>query len=50
MSVGTRLPFSPKQIEHKEIDYEKPNIVMEKVLVLEKEIANDMEKIRSMIQ
>lgn len=39
-----------KQIEHMEVEYEKPNIVMEKVLVLEKEIANEIEEIKSMIQ
>jgi type I restriction enzyme M protein len=39
-----------KQIEHKEVEYEKPNIVMEKVLVLEKDIAMDIQEIKSMIQ
>jgi len=38
-----------KQIDHKEIEYEKPDIVMAKVLVLEKDIANDIEEIKSML-
>lgn len=39
-----------KQIEHKEIAYEKPELIMEKVMRLEKEIANDIEAIKAMIR
>jgi len=35
-----------KQIEHKQIDYEKPDIIMEKVMQLE----NDLEVIKAMIR
>lgn len=38
-----------KQIEHKEIEYEKPVAIMAKVLGLEKEIENDIEQISRMI-
>lgn len=36
-----------KQVEHKDIDYEKPEIIMEKVLELEGEIAGDIEEIKN---
>ncbi|MBX2990231.1 MAG: SAM-dependent DNA methyltransferase [Bacteroidetes bacterium] len=38
-----------KEIEHKEIKYEKPHVIMEKVLALEGEIAKDVEEIKRMI-
>ena len=38
-----------KQIEHKEIEYEKPGVIMEKVMALEQEIAKDVDEIRAMI-
>lgn len=38
-----------KQIEHKEIEYEKPGVIMEKVIQLEKQIENDIEAIKAMI-
>lgn len=38
-----------KPIEHKEIEYEKPDVIMKKVLKLEKEIARDIEEIRTML-
>ena len=39
-----------KQIEHKEIVYERPDVIMEKVMVLEREIGNDIEAIKKMIR
>ncbi len=39
-----------KQIEHKEIEYEKPGVIMKKVMRLEKEIENDIEAIKAMIR
>ncbi len=39
-----------KQIEHTEIEYEKPDVLMNKVLELEKEIAKDIEEIRGMVK
>ena len=39
-----------KEIEHKEIVYEKPDIIIEKVMRLEKEIENDIKAIKSMVQ
>ena len=38
-----------KQIEHKEIEYEKPDVIMKKVLALEEEIAKDIDEIKTMI-
>ncbi len=38
-----------KEIEHKEIDYEKPEAIMAKILDLEKAIAKDVEDIKKMI-
>ncbi len=38
-----------KPIEHKEIKYEKPDVIMKKVLKLEKEIAQDIEEIQTML-
>jgi len=38
-----------KKIEYEEIKYEKPNVIMEKVLNLEKEIERDIKQIRGMI-
>ncbi|GEM_PF-1561742 len=38
-----------KQIEHKEIEYEKPGVIMDRVMGLEREIAKDVEKIKNML-
>jgi len=38
-----------KEIEHTEIKYEKPGVIMQKVMRLEKEIENDIEAIKEMI-
>lgn len=38
-----------KEIEHKEIEYEKPEVIMKKVIELEKEIAKDVDEIKAMI-
>lgn len=38
-----------KPIEHKEIKYEKSDVIMKKVLKLEKEIAKDIEEIQTML-
>ena len=38
-----------KEIEHKEIEYEKPGVIMAKVLELEKEIAEDIGEIKTML-
>jgi type I restriction enzyme M protein len=38
-----------KQIVHKEIEYEKPDAIMNKIAKLEKEIAEDIEDIKAMI-
>jgi type I restriction enzyme M protein len=38
-----------KEIEHKEIEYEKPEVIMKKVLELEKEIAKDVEEVKNML-
>ncbi len=38
-----------KQIEHKEIEYEKPESIMDKVMALERNIANDVEEIKGML-
>ncbi|MBI3194676.1 MAG: N-6 DNA methylase [Ignavibacteriae bacterium] len=38
-----------KQIEHKEIEYEKPEVIMKRVLALEEEISKDVDEIRKMI-
>jgi type I restriction enzyme M protein len=38
-----------KQIVHKEIEYEKPDAIMDKIAKLEKEIAEDIEDIKAMI-
>lgn len=38
-----------KPIEHKEIEYEKPDVIMKKMLNLEKEIAKDIEEIQTML-
>ena len=39
-----------KEIEHKEIEYEKPEVIVKKVLELEKEIAKEVEEIKTMIR
>ncbi len=39
-----------KEIEHKEIDYEKPEMIMQKIAGLEKEIAVDIEEIKKMLK
>ncbi|MEK6756867.1 MAG: hypothetical protein AABZ02_12010 [Bacteroidota bacterium] len=39
-----------KEIQHKEIEYEKPDVIMAKVLELEKEIARDIQSINAMIR
>jgi ferritin len=39
-----------KEIDHKEIEYEKPDVIMAKVLELEKEIARDIQNINAMIR
>lgn len=39
-----------KEIEHKEIMYEKPDVIMEKVIQLEKQIENDIDAIKAMIR
>jgi type I restriction enzyme M protein len=38
-----------KQIEHKEIEYEKPDVIMKKVLELEKTIASDVGGLRGLL-
>jgi type I restriction enzyme M protein len=38
-----------KEIDHKEIEYEKPDVIMAKVLELEKEISKDIDQIRTML-
>jgi type I restriction-modification system DNA methylase subunit len=38
-----------KQIEHKEIEYEKPGVIMGKVMALEREIAKDVQEIKKML-
>ena len=38
-----------KKIEYEEIEYEKPEIIMQKVLKLEKEIESDIENIKKML-
>jgi type I restriction enzyme M protein len=38
-----------KEIEHKEIEYEKPEAIMKKVLKLEKDIAKDIDEIKKML-
>lgn len=38
-----------KEIEHKEIAYEKPGVIMDKVMALEGEIAKDVEEIKGML-
>ncbi len=39
-----------KEIEHTEIEYEKPDVIMDKVLELEKEIVRDIEEIKAMMK
>ena len=39
-----------RQIEHKEIEYEEPRVIMQKVMRLQKEIESDIEAIKSMIR
>ncbi len=39
-----------REIEHKEIEYEKPEAIMEKVIQLEKQIEGDIELIKAMIR
>jgi len=39
-----------KEIEHKQIEYEKPEVIMRKVLSLEKEIETQIQEIRSMLR
>ena len=39
-----------KEIEHKEIEYEKPGIIMDGLMALEREIGKDVEGIKKMIQ
>ena len=38
-----------KPIEYEEVEYEKPDVIMEKVLKLEKEIEMDIKKIKKII-
>jgi type I restriction enzyme M protein len=38
-----------KEIEHKEIEYEKPEVIMKKVLELEKDIENEIAEIKRML-
>ena len=38
-----------KQIEHKEIEYEKPQVIMDKLMALERNIAKDVEEIKGML-
>ena len=38
-----------KQIEHKEIEYEKPEVIMKKVLELEREISEDINEIQKLV-
>jgi type I restriction-modification system DNA methylase subunit len=38
-----------RQIDHKEISYEKPDSILEKILVLEKDIIKDIQKISSSV-
>jgi type I restriction enzyme M protein len=39
-----------KEIEHNEIEYEKPEVIMKKVLALEKEIASEVNEIQKLIK
>jgi hypothetical protein len=39
-----------KEIQHKETQYEKPEVIMDKVVQLAKQIENDIEAIKSMIR
>jgi type I restriction enzyme M protein len=39
-----------REIEHKEVEYEKPGVIMNKVMRLEKEIEKDIEAIEAMIR
>ena len=38
-----------KEIVHEEIQYEKPDVIMEKVLELEKDIAKEIREIKEML-
>jgi hypothetical protein len=38
-----------KEIEHKEIEYEKPGVIMQKVKELESAIRRDVDEIKRMI-
>jgi type I restriction enzyme M protein len=38
-----------KEIEHKEVEYEKPGVIMDKVMALEGEIGKGMEEIKKML-
>ena len=38
-----------KPIEYEEVEYEKPDVIMEKVLSLEKEIAVDINTIKKLL-
>ena len=37
------------RLEHQEIEYEKPEVIMKKVLELEGEIAKDIEEIKKFL-
>lgn len=39
-----------RQIEHKEVEYEKPEVILKKILVLEREIGDDIQTIQSMLK
>lgn len=39
-----------KPVEYEEVEYEKPNVIMEKVLKLEKEIESDISQIKRMLK
>jgi hypothetical protein len=49
MSRHSVASWNTKQIEHKEIEYEKPGVIMQKVMRLEKEISKDIDEIRTML-
>lgn len=38
-----------KQVEHKEVEYEEPEVLIEKVAQLEEEIAKDLQELKTMI-
>jgi type I restriction enzyme M protein len=39
-----------KEIEHKEIEYEKPDVIMKKLLELESKIGRDVKELQGLIQ